>query len=44
MNKKRSPENDLLDPSDEYFKERSEYLPEEDEPYFPLEESQPPHY
>ena len=44
MNKKRPPKNELLDPSEEYFKKKSESLNEEDEPYFPLEESKPPHY
>tara|TARA_Y100001968_G_C18949600_1_gene522567 strand:+ start:318 stop:452 length:135 start_codon:yes stop_codon:yes gene_type:complete len=44
MNKKRSPKNDSLAPFEEYFKKKSKSLTEEDEPYFPLEESKPPHY
>ena len=42
MAKKTNPDNDALDPSEEYFKKQSQ--DEEDQPYFPLEESLPPHY
>ena len=42
MDKKINPDNDALDPSDEYFKNQSQ--DEEDQSYFPLEESPPPHY
>ena len=35
---------DSLDTSEEYFKEKYEHTDEEDQPYFPLEESKPPHY
>ncbi|WP_269622618.1 hypothetical protein [Prochlorococcus marinus] len=42
MNKKTIPDNDAVAHSEEYWKE--ENLGTEDEPYFPLEESKPPHY
>ncbi|KGG14887.1 MULTISPECIES: hypothetical protein [unclassified Prochlorococcus] len=42
MNEKINPDNEALDPSDEYWRQQSS--DEEDEPYFPPEESKPPHY
>ncbi len=42
MKHNSNPDNDSFDPSEEYFRERSQE--EEDKPYFPLEESPPPHY
>ena len=42
MNKNTNPDNDALDPQEEYW--RSEDPDEEDKPYFPPEESKPPHY
>ncbi len=42
MSRKINPENDAFDPSEEYWREQTNE--EEDELYFPLEESKPPHY
>ncbi len=42
MNKQINSENNALDPSYEFWREQNP--DEEDEPYFPIEESQPPHY
>ena len=42
MNEKINPDNDSLDPSDEYWREQNP--DEEDKPYFTLEGSKPPHY
>ena len=42
MDKKANPDNDALDLSEEHFRNQSQ--DESDEPYFPLEESKPPHY
>ena len=42
MNEKVNPDNDSLDPSEEYWREQNP--DEEDEPYFPSKESRPPHY
>ncbi len=42
MNEKINPDNDALDPSDEYWREQKP--DEEDKSYFPFEESRPPHY
>ena len=42
MKKKRNYDNDGLDPSEEYFKKKEKG--HEDETYFPLDESKPPHY
>ena len=42
MNEKINPDNDSLDPSDEYWREQDP--DEEDGSYFPFEESKPPHY
>ena len=44
MNANMPPKNDSLDPSEEYFKEKDQAPDEDDQPYFPLEESKPPHY
>ncbi len=35
-------DNDVLDPSEEYWREQNP--DEEDEPFFPPDQSQPPHY
>ena len=42
MKDKFNPDDDVLDLSEEYWREQNP--DEEDEPYFPLNESQPPHY
>ena len=42
MNNERNSNNDGLDPSEEYFKEKRKI--NDDYAYFPLEESEPPHY
>ena len=42
MNQKNNPYNDELEPSEEYWMEHNP--DQEDEAYFPLEESKPPHY
>ena len=42
MTKKTNPDNDSLDPLDEYWREQNS--DEDDKPYFPFEESKPPHY
>ena len=42
MDKQENHDNDSLDPSEEYW--RKEYIDEENEAYFPLEETNPPHY
>tara|TARA_Y100001968_G_C19399666_1_gene740324 strand:+ start:329 stop:457 length:129 start_codon:yes stop_codon:yes gene_type:complete len=42
MKSKNNPDNDAFNPSAEYFKGKSRE--EEDDTYFPLEESKPPHY
>ena len=40
MGKERNYDNDGLDPSEEYFREKKK----DNDPYFPPEESEPPHY
>ena len=42
MGKERNYDNDGLDPSEEYFKNKEKV--KDDYIYFPLEESEPPHY
>ena len=42
MEKERNYDNDGLDPSEEYFKKKGKG--NDDDTYFPLEESEPPHY
>jgi hypothetical protein len=42
MNNERNYDNDGLDPSEEYFKEKRKI--NDDDDYFPLDESEPPHY
>ena len=42
MKEKINPDNDGFDPSEEYFKKKSETY--ENEEYFPQETSKPPHY
>ena len=39
---KINPDNDSFDPSEEYFKSKSDTY--ENEEYFPQESSKPPHY
>ena len=41
MQKERNYNNDGLDPSEEYFKEKAKG---NDDTYLPQEESEPPHY
>ena len=43
MNNERNYDNDGLDPSEEYFKEKRK-INDDDDDYFPLDESEPPHY
>ena len=42
MTDERNYDNDGLDPSEEYFKKKRKS--NDDDTYFPLEESEPPHY
>ena len=42
MNEKINPDDDAIDLSEEYWREQN--LDEENQPYFPIEESKPPHY
>tara|TARA_X000001036_G_scaffold436339_1_gene479289 strand:+ start:112 stop:240 length:129 start_codon:yes stop_codon:yes gene_type:complete len=42
MNREREYDNDGLDTSEEYFRKKEKSRDEET--YFPLEESEPPHY
>ncbi len=44
MNEEINPDDDGFDLPEEYFKEKNKILEEEDEAYFPIEESKPPHY
>ena len=44
MKLKRNPDNDSLDQSEEYFRERDDSFEYETEEYFPQETSIPPHY
>ena len=42
MKEKVNPDNDSLDQSEEYFRKKDDSY--ENEEYFPLETSNPPHY
>ena len=42
MEREKNYDNDGLDQSEEYFRKKKEYIDEDT--YFPLEESEPPHY
>ena len=42
MNNERNYDNDGLDPSEEYLRKKKNN--DDEETYFPLEESEPPHY
>ena len=42
MGKERNYDNDGLDPSEEYFKKKGKG--NDEDTYFPLEDSEPPHY
>ena len=42
MKEKNNPDNDGFDPSEEYFKKKSDTS--ENDEYFPQETSKPPHY
>ena len=44
MTDERNYDNDGLDPSEEYFKKKRKSNDDDDDTYFPLEESEPPHY
>ena len=44
MNKKSNPDNKPNESFYEDFKGKTKYLDEENEEYFPLEDSKPPHY
>tara|TARA_Y100001968_G_scaffold307264_1_gene324939 strand:+ start:506 stop:640 length:135 start_codon:yes stop_codon:yes gene_type:complete len=44
MKEKINPDNDGLDPSEEYSRKKDHSTNENDPPYFPVEESKPPHY
>ncbi len=39
-----NPDDDVLDPSEEYFKKKGNTYDNENEVYFPQETSKPPHY
>ena len=42
MEKERNYDNDGFDPSEEYFRKKKKG--NDEDTYFPLEESEPPHY
>ena len=42
MEKERNYDNDVFDPSEEYFEKKKKDI--DDHTYFPPEESEPPHY
>ena len=44
MKKKINQNEDIIDPSEEYFKDKDETAENDSEEYFPLETSRPPHY
>ncbi len=44
MKEKLNPENDIFDPTEDYFKKKDISLESDNEEYFPLEFSKPPHY
>ena len=44
MKEKINPDNDGLDPSDEYFKSKDDTHENESEEYFPQGTEKPPHY
>ena len=44
MKDKINPDNNDFDASEEYFKMQDESFDQENEEYFPLEDSKPPHY
>ena len=44
MEKERNYDNDGLDPSEEYFRKIENNKDNDDETYYPPEESEPPHY
>ena len=44
MKNKINPDNDVFDPSEEYFKKEENTYDHETEEYFPKETSKPPHY
>ena len=41
---KFNPNDDIFDPSEEYFNNKNDKYESEFEEYFPLEASRPPHY
>ena len=41
---KTNPNDDIFDPSEEYFNNKDDKYENESEEYFPLETSRPPHY
>tara|TARA_Y100001968_G_C18801110_1_gene455691 strand:- start:207 stop:341 length:135 start_codon:yes stop_codon:yes gene_type:complete len=44
MKDKNNPDNDVFDPSEEYFKKKDGTYENETDEYFPRETSTPPHY
>ena len=44
MKEKINQNEDILDPSEEYFKDKDKTDENDSEEYFPLETSRPPHY
>ncbi len=44
IKEKINPDNDVVDPSEEYFKKKVDTYENETEEYFPQETSKPPHY
>ena len=44
MQEKIIPDNDYIDPLEEYIKRNNDFEDQEDEEYYPQKESIPPHY
>ena len=44
MRENHNPNNDVFDPSEEYFRKKDEAYEFETDEYFPQENSKPPHY
>tara|TARA_B100000700_G_C14841775_1_gene759581 strand:- start:724 stop:858 length:135 start_codon:yes stop_codon:yes gene_type:complete len=44
MKETMNPDNDCIEPSEEYFRKKDDSYENEVEEYFPQETSKPPHY